>query len=125
LLPGFFIGDPQLHRLFFLNTKESIEIYRAKSFITIRIAAKKMAGTIKRFVRFLIPWLVTRLFWGIEISRLALLRVKPRHVVNRLSKSQRELSPGCWVYDRNKLYHVSVFETKGIVVTEMPVMEPN
>ncbi len=62
-----------------------------------------------------ISWLLTRLWWGIELSRLAIFRFKPRAAVSRIAPSQRELTISFWVFDRDTLYCVNAADEQLLI----------
>ncbi len=57
---------------------------------------------------FAVSWLIARLWWSIEISRLTILRVKQKAVISRITYSKRELPTCHWVLDNNRFYCVGV-----------------
>ncbi|NIR47455.1 hypothetical protein GWO43_03145 [candidate division KSB1 bacterium] len=75
---------------------------------------------------FIVSWLLARLWWSLEISRLTIFRIKPRAVINRITQNQRKLPPCHWVVDRNRLYCISLNEgSDEMLVTETPSIERN
>ncbi|MFQ5822897.1 MAG: hypothetical protein ACE5JB_02455 [bacterium] len=73
-----------------------------------------------------ISWLLARLWWSIEISRLTILRIKPKAVINRITQDQRELPPCHWVLDRNTLYCLGVDDRNDeMIIRETPLIELN
>jgi len=80
----------------------------------------------KKFFFLVVSWLLARLWWSIEVSRLTILRIQPKAVINRISQEEQKLPPSHWVFDRNILYCLGVNEREQrIVIKQSPVIEPN
>lgn len=56
----------------------------------------------------IISWLLTRLWLGIEFSRLAIFRLQSRAIISRIATSQLEGRICIWVFDRANLYTVTL-----------------
>ncbi len=54
--------------------------------------------------------LLARLWWTVEVSRLALLQVRPLTAQHRPFQHENGLKSCHWVFSRNKLHCVSVDE---------------
>lgn len=73
---------------------------------------------------FITSWLVARLWWGLETSRLMILRIKPRAMISQFARTQ--FTRSTWVYDRNKFSCVSVHaDGERLLIKETPTIEPN
>jgi len=73
---------------------------------------------------FITSWLVARLWWGIETSRLMIVRIKPKAIINQFAQTQ--FSPSTWVYHRNKFSCLTVHaEHDQLLIRETPTIEPN
>lgn len=73
-----------------------------------------------------ISWLLARLWWGIEISRLTILRVKPKAVINCITQEEKALPPGYWVLERNVLYCLGIKkENEELIIRATPSIELN
>lgn len=71
-------------------------------------------------------WLIARLWWGIEMSRLMVFRVIPKARFTRITRQQLLLPPTAWVFDQSQGYcltNSSDFPT--IVIQRMPEISPN
>lgn len=75
---------------------------------------------------FVISWLLARLWWGFEMSKLTILRVRPKIVKIRLSRQQDTLPQTCWLLSRNMFTCVSVDEhNHQLRIKETPPIEMN
>ena len=73
-----------------------------------------------------ISWLLARLWWGLEISRLTLWRSGRKAAQSRIAHSSTGLPPSHWVLDGETFYCLSVNEPMHrMVVTEMPGLDVN
>lgn len=73
-----------------------------------------------------LSWLVARLWWGLEISRLSILRIRPRAVIHRVAREQRAFSASEWVVEEDAMYCVGVDRlTPEIVVRQLPPLDSN
>ncbi|MFQ5771417.1 MAG: hypothetical protein ACE5HX_12825 [bacterium] len=73
-----------------------------------------------------VSWLIARLWWSIELSRLTILRVKQKAVISRVAYSKSELPICHWVFDRNRLYCVGVNdEIDEMFIREISHIEQN
>lgn len=80
----------------------------------------------KGYLFVVLSWLLARLWWGLEISRLAILRVKPRAVISRITQHRRELPAGQWVLSRDRLYCLFVNENEDrMIIRETPLIGRN
>jgi hypothetical protein len=68
----------------------------------MRVARRK-----SRFI-FSIGWLIIFLCRGIELSRLAISRFKPRSAISSVSRDQQLLAGGRWVQNGEKVYWIGV-----------------
>lgn len=86
-----------------------------------------MKSTRKKGIFWLaVSWLVARLWWGFEVSRLSILRMKPKAVIQQVTEDPRELPICSWVMERNMLYCLGVNEhIDEIVIKETVLMDPN
>jgi len=77
-------------------------------------------------VFFVVYWVLTRLWWGVEISRLAVLRHRPKTIKKRMTYGHDTLPGSTWLLARNMFYCLSVDDdnTK-ILVRETPPIELN
>ena len=73
----------------------------------------------------LISWLVSRLWLGIELSRLTMLRSTPAIVSNRNAQSRSLFVDGGWLLQQNRFYFYGSSESSGIVVRETTLPELN
>lgn len=87
---------------------------------------KQKSAKKKSFLLIAASWLLARLWWGLEISGLTIIRVKPRAVVNRMTRDHRNL-PACkWILERNHLYCLGVDESEHeIFVLKTPSIDSN
>jgi len=88
--------------------------------MTLQTKSKKKSGV------FLIvtSWLVARLWWGIEISRLMILRIKPKAMISQFAETRCTTST--WVFERNKFSCLTVnADGERLLITETPTIEPN
>ncbi|MFQ6003747.1 MAG: hypothetical protein ACE5KJ_08370 [Candidatus Zixiibacteriota bacterium] len=68
-----------------------------------------------------ISWLLARLWWGLEISRLTIFRVVPKAHIHYISRTHSILPPAHWAYARNRLYCVGFDEDEhALVIHELP-----
>jgi hypothetical protein len=73
-----------------------------------------------------VSWLLARLWWSIEITRLTILRVRPKAVINRITQDEQELPPCHWVLERNRLYCLGISKTSHqIIIKQTPVIKLN
>lgn len=73
-----------------------------------------------------VSWLLVRLWWSFEISRLAILRVRQKTVVNRVTFSKKELPVCSWIFDRNRLFCISVSHAVDeLIIRETEPLERN
>lgn len=87
--------------------------------MTLQTNSNRKAGA---FV--IVSWLVARLWWGMEISRLMILRIKPKAIISQFAQTQCPRST--WVYDRNKFSCLTVnAEGDRVLIVETPTIESN
>ncbi len=86
------------------------------------------ATTIRRGGRLWLvtSWLIARLWWGIEVSRLAAFRLLPRPRSSRVTRQQLLLPPTTWVCDEPRTYCLALDEdARNILIFELPEIVPN
>ncbi len=77
-------------------------------------------------ILFVLSWLLTRLWWGFEMSRLAILRARPRIIKQRVSRTQDPLPASTWLLTRNMFFCLSVDDgNTRMVITQTPPIEMN
>lgn len=86
-----------------------------------------MHKTAKRHSRFLsVSWLLARLWWNFDITRLHILRFKPKSMIRQIMYQRKGTRDGHWVFHGNSLSFVSADEqNRGIRVVHTPGMEQN
>lgn len=81
----------------------------------------------KKCILFIIAsWLSARLWWGFEVSRLAIFRVMPKARTHYVSRMQLMFPFASWVCSKNRLYCMSVDKAKdSLVIRELPPLGLN
>ena len=71
-------------------------------------------------------YLVVRLEWAFEISRLAILRLRPQPQIVEVAKQEKMFADGVWVLGEEQDYflHYSA-QVDAPVLTELPEKIPN
>lgn len=88
--------------------------------MNVQIKSKKKSGVFF----FITSWLVARLWWSIETSRLMIVRIKPKAMINQFART--EFTRSTWVYDRNTFSCLTVnAESDRLLITQTPTIEPN
>jgi hypothetical protein len=71
-------------------------------------------------------WLIARLWWSVEMSRLAVYRMLPKPRTSRVTRQQLLLPPTTWVCDEPRNYCLAMDEiARNIVILELPEISPN
>ncbi len=79
----------------------------------------------KRRSLIILSWLITRLWRGIELSRLAIFRVKPQAVITFVSRHHKLFPRGIWVHDKKSVCWIGVNETVTVVHLRKANLESN
>jgi hypothetical protein len=72
-----------------------------------------------------VSWLLTRLWSGLEISRLAILHATPKLAATRLPQTRNRMARGSWILQRNRLYFCGTSDSRGIIIAETQPLEEN
>lgn len=73
----------------------------------------------------ILSWLISRLWRGIELSRLAIYRVKPKAEINLVSRDHKKFPRGVWIRNEEKLYWIGVNQTTAAMHLRQAVLESN
>ncbi len=74
----------------------------------------------------LVGWMVSRLLYGVELSRLALFRHRPRVRVQWVRRSQTRWGLCQWLFIEDRAYCLSAKEHERLVfVTQLPPLSRN
>jgi len=73
-----------------------------------------------------ISWLLTRLWWHLEVTRLAVFRVRPKAAIQQTILNEGGLPRGRWVGQGTQLSFLCMDEVNvRLLVTHTPAMERN
>ncbi len=76
-------------------------------------------------VLIVLSWLLTRLWQGIELSRLAIFRFKPPAVINFIARDARQFPRSVWMMERNKVYLLALNEPPDPLQIKTTICETN
>ncbi len=80
----------------------------------------------KHLLLLFLSWLVTRLWWSIELSRLAILRARSRPVIQRVAQDKTGLPQSKWAVCDRTLYCLTVNDAPHqMFVTRMSPLSVN
>jgi hypothetical protein len=72
-----------------------------------------------------LSWLLTRLWQGIELSRLTIFRFKPPAVINFAARDARQFPRCVWMVDQNKVYWFGLNESPDPIEIKTAICETN
>ncbi len=71
-------------------------------------------------------WLVTKLMWSFEMSRLAFFRTKKQAEIRFVIKKRRTLPMNVWKFENNKFTFIDYkFESDLFVLHQLPELNKN
>lgn len=81
----------------------------------------------RKFVLFIIiSWLLARLEWTIELSRLAIFRILPKAQIHTVSRIAANLSFSYWTYNSERLSCMNFdSEREVFLIYELPPISKN